>query len=80
MPDVFTGLLVLVLALLVFAPERLSRRERLWLVAFATFMIAAHQSHLPLALGLLLVLCHYGAGSARQRRLAGSDARVSPHH
>ena len=56
MPDVFTGLLILVLSLLVFAPERLTRWERLWLVAFATFMIMAHQSHLPLALGLLLVL------------------------
>ncbi len=56
MPDVFTGLLVLVLSLLVFAPERLTRWERLWLVAFATFMLMAHQSHLPLALGLLLVL------------------------
>jgi hypothetical protein len=56
MPDVFTPILVLVLALLVLVPERLSRRERAWLVMFATFMIAAHQSNVPLALGLLLVL------------------------
>jgi hypothetical protein len=56
MPDIFTPLLVLVMALLVLVPERLLPRERVWLVLFAAFMIAAHQSHLPLALGLLLVL------------------------
>ncbi len=56
MPDIFTPLLVLVLALLVLVPERLSPRERVWLAIFATFMIAAHQSHVPLAFGLLLVL------------------------
>ena len=56
MPDIFTSLLVLVLALLLFVQERLSRLERIWLVAFAAFMIAAHQSHVPLVLGLLLIL------------------------
>jgi hypothetical protein len=56
MPDIFTSLLVLVLALLVLVPERLSRWERAWLVLFAAFMIAAHQSHVALACGLLLVL------------------------
>ena len=55
-PDVFTGVLVLVLALLIFVPDRLSSRERIWLVAFAAFMIATHQSHVLLALLLLLVL------------------------
>jgi hypothetical protein len=55
-PDVFTSLLVIVLALLLLVPERLSRSEQAWLVIFAAFMIAAHQSHLPLALGMLLVL------------------------
>jgi hypothetical protein len=56
MPDIFTPLLVLVLAMLILVPEQLSPRERLAMVAFATFMIAAHLSHLPLALVLLLVL------------------------
>jgi hypothetical protein len=56
MPDIFTPLLVLVLALLVLVQERLTRWERAWLAAFATLMIATHQSHLPLALGLLSVL------------------------
>lgn len=55
-PDIFTALLVLVLALLVLVPERLSSRERIWLVVFAAFMIATHQSHVPLALALLLFL------------------------
>lgn len=56
MPDVFTGLLVLALALLIFRPECLSIRERLFLAAFAAFMIAAHLSHVLLAFALLLVL------------------------
>ena len=55
-PDVFTGVLVLVLALLIFAPDRLSLIERVWLVAFAAFMIAAHLSHVLLALVLLIGL------------------------
>jgi hypothetical protein len=56
MPDIFTGLLPLVIALLVLVPERMSRRERIWLVLFAAFMTAAHQSHVSLAAGVLLVL------------------------
>ena len=56
MPDIFTGLLPFALALLVLVPERLSPRERIWLALFAAFMTAAHQSHVPLAAGLLLVL------------------------
>jgi hypothetical protein len=56
MPDVFTGLLVLVLTLLVFAGEHLSRRECIWLVGFAAFMIAAHLSHVLLTFVLLAVL------------------------
>ena len=67
MPDIFTPLLVLVLALLVLAPERLSVWERSGWWRFAAFMIAAHQSHVPLAVILLLVLLplrrFLGAGS-----------------
>ena len=40
MPDLFTGLLVVALGLLVFAPGSLSRGEQLWLVGFSAFMIA----------------------------------------
>ena len=53
-PDVFTGTLVLTLTLLVIEP--LTKRERVGLAATATFMVAAHQSHVPLAFALVLVL------------------------
>lgn len=56
MPDIFTPLLILALALLLFTPERLSKCERLWLVLFAAFMIAAQASSVLLSLTLLLVL------------------------
>ena len=56
MPDLFTSLLVLALALLVMIPERLNRAERAWLVAVASFGTAAHLSSPPLALALLVVL------------------------
>ena len=56
MPDVFTPLLVLALALLTLTPERLTRRERDWLVLFAAFMIAAQQSSVLLAVVLLVAL------------------------
>jgi hypothetical protein len=53
MPDVFTPLLVLVVCLLAWTPECLSRRERVGLMAF---MIASQQSSLLLACALLAVL------------------------
>lgn len=56
MPDIFTPLLILSLALLVLAPHRLSRGERVWLIVFSAFTIAAQQSSVPLSFGLLLVL------------------------
>ena len=56
MPDLFTGLLVLTLGLLLFGAATLSRGDRAWLTAFAAFMIATHQSHLPLVLLLLALL------------------------
>jgi hypothetical protein len=61
MPDLFTPLLAIALGLLALTPDRLSRRERLWLVLLSAFMIAAHQSNLPLALALLVALgCRCG--------------------
>jgi hypothetical protein len=56
MPDLFTALLILALALLVFAPHRLTGTERIAMAALAAFAIAAHLSNVPLDLGLLLVL------------------------
>ncbi|MBV8615681.1 MAG: hypothetical protein JOY66_18205 [Acetobacteraceae bacterium] len=55
MPDLFTGLLVLALALLVLAPERLGRVEAVGLTALAAFAMCAHLSNLPL--GLALIVC-----------------------
>ena len=56
MPDVFTPLLVLVVCLLTWSLELLSRRERAGLTALAAFMIASQQSSLLLACALLAVL------------------------
>ncbi len=56
MPDVFTPLLALAMALLVLAPARMRRGDLVGLGLFATFMIAAHQSHVPLAVALLAAL------------------------
>lgn len=56
MPDLFTPLLVMALALLVLAPERLSGMERVWLVLFSAFMIAAQQSSVPFALAITAFL------------------------
>jgi energy-coupling factor transporter transmembrane protein EcfT len=47
---------VLVVALLVLAPDRCSQVELSWLALFAAFMIAVHLSNVPLVIGLLLVL------------------------
>jgi hypothetical protein len=55
-PDVFTGAVVLILWLLGAVPERLSLAERLWLVGLGTIAITVHQSHVPLAAGLVIVL------------------------
>ena len=54
MPDLWTGLLILLMALLILAPERLSRRERIAAFALAVFMVSAHQSHVLLACGILV--------------------------
>lgn len=55
MPDLFTGLLVLLLWLIGFAAGRLSVRERLWVLALAIGAVAVHVSHLPLAAGIALL-------------------------
>jgi hypothetical protein len=65
-PDVFTPLLILVVCLLAWTPERLSRRERVVLMGLAAFMIASQLSSLPLACVLLPVL------GCLSRRFAGT--------
>ena len=56
MPDLFTPLLVLILAVLAWTPDRVTRREWLALPALATLMTASQQSSLPLAFGLSVAL------------------------
>jgi hypothetical protein len=55
MPDLFTGVVVLALWLLGFRAAGLTRAERIWMLLLAAGAVAVHQSHLPLALGLVLV-------------------------
>ncbi|MBR0654277.1 hypothetical protein GXW79_04195 [Roseomonas arctica] len=55
MPDVFAPVVVLATFLLGFGAPRLSRGEMAWVGLLATVGIAAHLSHVPLALALLVV-------------------------
>lgn len=55
MPDVFAGLAVLAVWLLVFPDARLSRRERFGLIAFAGLAAATHSG--TFAMLLVLLLC-----------------------
>lgn len=78
-PDWLTGVLVLSLWLLGFRARLLSRPERFWLLLLATFAVAAHQSHLPLGLGLALLgalLLWAGQGGLRAVRLPAARMLV----
>jgi hypothetical protein len=55
MPDVFTGLLILLSFVTLWGHERLSQRRRLMVAGLLTVAIATHLTHLPLY-GLLLVV------------------------
>lgn len=65
MPDLFTPLLILVLAMLALVPDRLSRREQGVLAVLATVFIASQQSSVPLACMLVLALAAWKAGRVR---------------
>jgi hypothetical protein len=54
MPDVFAGVAPLCLLLLGLARDRLSRAEAAWLTLLGAFAVAAHLSHLPTALALVV--------------------------
>ncbi|MBL6456736.1 hypothetical protein JMJ55_15475 [Belnapia sp. T6] len=56
LPDILAPCLVLALALLGAASERLGRGERLGLQTLAAFAMAAHPSHLPLGAALVLLM------------------------
>jgi hypothetical protein len=77
MPDVFTGLLAIVLWLLGFGRARLARGERIWLFLLAAGMVASHLSHLPLALGLALVGGVLGALRAGAGQGAATAGRMA---
>jgi len=73
MPDLFTPLLVLLLVVLAWAPERLSRRESLLVVPLATFMVASQQSSVPLAVilpaALAALACQLNSPASGRDRL-----------
>jgi hypothetical protein len=54
-PDVYTGVAALSLALLAFGG--LAVWQRVYLLPLASFAVAVHQSHIPVAFGLLAVGC-----------------------
>ena len=56
MPDLFGGLMLLALALLLLTPERLGRPLRVVLVLFAAGCITTHLAFLPAALAAVVVL------------------------
>ncbi len=80
MPDLFTGLLILALALLVLAAERLRIAETVGLAALSVFAITAHLANLPIALGLLAVLLPFRRrlGARAPLGMAGLGAIAAP--
>jgi hypothetical protein len=56
LPDFFTPIVVLGLFLLAFCRARLDRLEIAYLASLTTVAIVAHLSHIPLALGLIVVI------------------------
>ena len=56
MPDVFAGVAALAIFLLGFCAHRLSRGERVAITALGAFAVAAHLSHLVVALALVAVV------------------------
>ncbi len=69
MPDLFTSLLALTVAVLVLRPDWLHRGEIVLMMLFASWMIAVHLSNVWLAFGLVLVLMP-------ARRLLGASAAL----
>src|SRR5262249_15268868 len=55
MPDVFTPVLVCGMFLLAFCSDRLNRVEMVYIGALTTAAITTHLSHVPIALGLVLL-------------------------
>lgn len=64
MPDIFAGIGPLCLLLLGFARDRLNRAEALWLTLLGAVAIAAHLSHLPTAVALVVFILVAARGIA----------------
>ena len=56
MPDLFTPVVILGMALLGFAAHKLAPWERIYLVVLTIGAISVHLTHVPLALGLAIVI------------------------
>jgi hypothetical protein len=56
LPDFFTPIVVLGLFLLGFCRGRMTKLEAVYLVAVTSLAIVAHLSHIPLAIGLVIVI------------------------
>ena len=54
LPDVASPIVVLGIFLLAFCGERLSWRERIYLVVLTTLAVTTHLSHIPIAVGLVI--------------------------
>ncbi len=80
MPDVLTGVVVLALWLVGFAWDRLRRLERAYLLLLSAGAIVVHLSHLPLALGLMVLGAGLGwrTGGARGAGLAAFRMAIPP--
>nr|WP_246524158.1 hypothetical protein [Neoroseomonas eburnea] len=70
MPDVFAALAPLCLLLLGFARDRFSRAEALWLTLLGGFAVAAHLSHLPTALAMVVLVAVLARGIMAPLRAA----------
>ncbi|MBR0674093.1 hypothetical protein GXW76_23180 [Roseomonas soli] len=78
MPDVLAPVVVLALALLGLAPERLSRAEAIWLGVVATLAVASHLAHLPLALAMVALAVGGDLLRRGQGRPWGTSCAAAP--
>ncbi|WP_428376677.1 hypothetical protein [Lichenicoccus sp.] len=80
MPDLFTTLMTILLAILVLAPASLAALELLAIAALCAAMIAFHLSHLWIGLGLLMILLptRQLLGATRPLGLRGLALAASP--
>jgi hypothetical protein len=59
MPDIFTGMVILLFFILMFGGNHLNRLEKVFLALLLTGAISTHLSHLPLFIGLVVVCATY---------------------